>query len=45
MKELDIEALVDNLDIVLQFVDSQLEKADCSPKVQMQIELDRRAHV
>lgn len=39
MKELDIEALVENLDEVLQFVDTQLENAECSPKVQMQIDL------
>ncbi|HAG12476.1 MAG TPA: ATP-binding protein [Ruminococcus sp.] len=39
MKELDIEALTDNLDTVLQFVDSALEKTDCSPKIRMQIDL------
>lgn len=39
MKELDIEALVDNLDKVLQFVDAELEDTDCSPKIQMQIDL------
>ena len=39
MKELDIEALVDNLDAVLAFVDEQLEKADCPLKIQMQIDL------
>ncbi len=39
MKELDIEALTDNLDQVLSFVDEQLEAADCSMKIQMQIDL------
>ena len=39
MKELEIEALVDNLDTVLAFVDEQLEEMDCPPKIQMQIEL------
>ncbi len=39
MKELDIEALVDNLPEVLAFVDKQLEAADCSMKIQMQIDL------
>ena len=39
MKELDIEALVDNLDAVLAFVDEQLEETDCPPKIQMQIDL------
>ena len=39
MKELDIEALVDNLDTVIAFVDSELEAAECPPKIQMQIDL------
>ena len=39
MKELDIEALIDNLDTVRQFVDAELEAADCLPKIQMQIDL------
>ena len=39
MKELDIEALVDNLDTVIAFVDEQLEETDCPPKIQMQIDL------
>lgn len=39
MKELDIEALTDNLDQVISFVDGQLEAADCSMKIQMQIDL------
>ena len=37
--KLDIEASVDNLDKVLAFVDEQLEKHDCSPKIQMQIDV------
>lgn len=39
MKELDIEALTENLDAVIRFVDAQLEQASCSLKVQMQIDL------
>ena len=39
MKELDIEAVKDNLSNVLEFIDSQLEKTDCSAKIQMQIDL------
>ena len=39
VKELDIEALVDNLDAVLAFVDEQLEGTECPPKIQMQIDL------
>jgi len=39
MKELDIEALVENLDEVTAFVDEQLEETGCSMKIQMQIDL------
>ena len=39
VKELDIAAVKDNLDAVLQFVEEQLEDTGCSPKTQMQIEL------
>ena len=39
MKELFIEALTDNLDKVLAFVDEQLEATECSMKIQMQIDL------
>ncbi|MBO5623097.1 MAG: ATP-binding protein [Butyrivibrio sp.] len=39
MKELDIEALVDNLDKVMEFVDAELEDANCPMKIQMQIDL------
>ncbi|MCQ2490927.1 MAG: ATP-binding protein [Ruminococcus sp.] len=39
MKELDIEAIRDNLGIVTDFVNEQLESTGCSMKVQMQIEL------
>ena len=39
MKELDIEARVENLDEVLAFVDEQLEQLDCSMKQQMQIDV------
>ena len=37
--ELDIEATVDNLPQVISFIASHLEKADCPPKAQMQIDL------
>ncbi len=39
MKQLDIEARVENLDAVIAFVDEQIEIFDCSPKVQMQIDV------
>ena len=39
MKELEIEALVDNLTDVLAFVDEQLEAVDCPMKIQMQIDV------
>ncbi|MBQ7535578.1 MAG: ATP-binding protein [Stomatobaculum sp.] len=39
MKELRIKASLDNLDEVLQFVDQELEGADCSMKAMMQIDL------
>ena len=39
VKELDIAAVTDNLDIVLQFVDEVLKDMNCSPKIQMQIDL------
>ena len=39
MKELTIEARVENLDEVLAFVDGTLEEHDCSPKTQMQIDI------
>lgn len=39
MKELEIEALTDNLPQVLAFVDEQLEAADCPMKIQMQIDI------
>ena len=39
MKELEIEALTDNLPKVLEFVDEQLEAADCPMKIQMQIDI------
>jgi len=37
--ELTIDAKVENLDSVLAFVDENLEKLDCSPKTQMQIDV------
>ena len=39
MKELFIEAIKENLDQVLAFVDEQLEEKECPMKVQMQIDL------
>ena len=39
MKELTLDADVKNLDEVLAFVDEQLEVHDCSPKMQMQIDV------
>ena len=39
MKELVIEAKVENLDQVHAFVDEVLEENDCSMKVQMQIDI------
>ncbi len=39
MRELDIEALTENLDTVLEFVDRELEARDCSMKVQIQINI------
>ena len=39
MRELDIEAKVDNLGQVTGFIDEQLEEAGCSVKTQMQIDL------
>lgn len=39
MKELDIQALTENLDTVTDFVNSQLEESDCPMKILMQIDL------
>ena len=39
MKEIALEAVLNNLDTAMQFVDAQLEEAECSPKTQMQIDL------
>ncbi len=39
MKDLTIEAKVENLNEVLAFVDGQLEEIDCSMKAQMQIDV------
>ena len=39
IEKLEIEADVKNLDEVLAFVDERLEKYDCPPKVQMQIDV------
>ena len=39
MKELEIEALSENLPQVLAFVDEQLEAANCPMKIQIQIDI------
>ena len=39
MKEIEIEALVENLPQVLAFVDEQLESAGCPLKIQLQIDV------
>ena len=39
MKELKLEAKLENLGKVLAFIDEQLEAADCSMKAQMQIDV------
>ena len=39
MKELTVLAKTDNLDKIMQFVTGELESAECSPKIQMQVEL------
>ncbi len=39
MKELTLEARVENLDKVLQFIDEQLEQSDCPLKTQMKIDI------
>lgn len=39
MQELVIEAVIENLDRVLAFVDTNLEAHDCPPKVQMQLDI------
>ena len=39
MKELTIPATIENIDLVTNFVNEQLEKIDCPPKAQMQIDI------
>ena len=39
MKELTLEAKVDNLDQVIAFVDEQLESVGCSMRIQMQMDV------
>ena len=39
MRELNIEALVENLDQVLEFVDEEFDKLECSVKVRTQIDI------
>lgn len=39
MKQLDLEAKVENLDEVLAFVDKELRSADCPAKIKIQIDV------
>ena len=39
MKEIDITAVVENLSTVIDFVDEQLQAANCPIKIQMQIDV------
>ena len=39
MRELNIEALIENLDRVLAFVDEEIDKLDCSVKIRTQIDI------
>lgn len=39
MRELTLEAKIDNLNQALAFVDGVLEETDCPPKIQMQIDV------
>ncbi len=39
MKELTIEATVENIEVVTEFVNEQLESLDCPMKAQMQIDI------
>ena len=39
MKELTVEAKTENLDVVLDFVNQQVEKYNCSPKTIMQLDV------
>ena len=39
MKELTVEAKIENIEAVTDFVNEQLEALDCPPKAQMQIDI------
>ena len=39
MSKLEVDAIVENLPQVLEFIDSKLEELECSMKVQMQIDV------
>lgn len=39
MKELTIEALTENIDVVTDFVNEQLEELDCPMKIQTQLDI------
>ena len=39
MKELTVDATVENIATVTEFVNAQLEQSGCPPKIQMQIDI------
>ena len=39
MQELNIEATVENLDKVIEFVDEEIDKLECSQKIRVQIDV------
>lgn len=39
MQEITVDAVVDNVSVVTEFIDEQLEKLDCPMKAQMQIDV------
>lgn len=39
MKELNVEAKIENISVVTDFVNCELEKYNCPPKAQMQIDI------
>ena len=39
MKELTVDATVENISTVTEFVNAQLEQSGCPPKIQMQIDI------
>ena len=39
MKEITVDATLDNIETVTEFIDAELERVDCSPKAMMQINI------